>query len=148
VVELRRRGALPPIITVLIILGSLVATGLVVWFMFTTTRSAVNQPVLEVTEAYATGTAVTLAVRNVGSVDLADVGFAGNPQGACSPSGVTLTGCSVVAGSLAKGNSAVVRCTASAAPGDGDTCTLALQATNQQTGQTAGLPLSFKVVTP
>ena len=144
----RRRGGVPAIVTVLVVLASLVTAGLVAWFLFTTTRSAVLQPALEVTEAYATGTTVTLTVRNIGAADLVNPTVPGSPPGTCSPSGAQLTSCSIVAGNLNKGGSAVVRCTASAAPRDGDMCTLALQATNRQTSQTIALTLSFRVVTP
>jgi hypothetical protein len=147
VVELRRKG-ISSVAAVLIFLATVVAAAVVSMFMYTMTKSATSQAILEVTDAYATGTTVTLTVRNIGSVDLANIQFPGSPPGTCSPSGVTLTSCNVVAGSFAKGSSAVVRCTASAAPRDGDMCTLVLQATNQQTGQTTGLQLSFKVVAP
>jgi hypothetical protein len=54
----------------------------------------------------------------------------------------------MIAGNLMKGSSAVIRCTASATLTDGTLCTLPLQVTNQQTGQSTGLTLSFRVVTP
>jgi hypothetical protein len=129
-------------------MAAIVSAALVAWFIFTSTRSAVLQPALEVTEAYATGTTVTLTVRNIGAADLGSPTFPGSPPGTCSPSGAQLTSCSVVAGNLNKGGSVVVRCTASAPPRDGDMCTLALQAINQQTGQTTALTLNFRVVTP
>jgi hypothetical protein len=145
----RRRGALPPILVVLITIAAIVSATLVAWFMITTTSSAVKQPVLQVTEAYVTGTTtITLTARNIGVVDLVSPTFPGNPPGTCSPSGVQLTSCSVVAGNLDRGGSMVMRCTTSATPRDGDMCTLTLQATNQQTGQIAVLTLNFRVVRP
>jgi copper(I)-binding protein len=74
----RRRGGVPPIVTVLITISAVVAAGLVAWFLFTTTSGATKQPMLEVTSAYAlcsgTGTAtscyVYVTLRNVGTADV------------------------------------------------------------------------------
>jgi hypothetical protein len=89
----RRRGGVPPIVTVLITISAVVAAGLVAYFLFSTTSSATKQPMLEVTSAYAlcSGTscsAVHITVRNVGTanvtitgatLDVAGVSSAFNP---------------------------------------------------------------------
>jgi hypothetical protein len=80
----RRRGGVPPLVTVLITLSAIVAAGLVAWFLFTTTNSAVKTPLLEVTSAYAlcsssgttTSCTVYITLRNVGGTD---VTISGNP---------------------------------------------------------------------
>ena len=76
----RRRGGVPPLVTVLITLSAIVAAGLVAWFLFTTTNSAVKTPLLEVTSAYAlcgqTTCTVYITLRNVGGTD---VTISGNP---------------------------------------------------------------------
>ena len=140
----KRRGSLPPIIVALITMAAIVSAALITWFMFVSTRNATNRPILEVTDAYYVSGSIFLTISNIGAVDVENPTFLGT----CSPSGAQLTSCSVVAGNLNKGGSAVVRCATSAAPRDGDMCTLALQATNQQTSQTIALTLSFRVVTP
>ena len=71
----RRRGGIPPIVTVLITISAVVAAGLVAWFLFTTTSSATKTPMLEVTSAYAlcSGTscsAVHITVRNMGTANV------------------------------------------------------------------------------
>jgi hypothetical protein len=77
----RRRGGVPPIVTVLITISAVVAAGLVAWFLFTTTSGATKQPMLEVTGAYAlcSGTscsAVYVTVRNVGAANVTITGAA------------------------------------------------------------------------
>ena len=140
-----KRKGISPISAVLVLLATVVSAGVVAWFFFVSTRSATNQPLVEVTDAYATGTTVTLTVRNIGSVDLVNPSF---PQSGTCGASITLSSCSVAVGNLMRGSSAVIKCTASATPTDGTICTLPLQATNQQTGQPVGLTLSFRVVTP
>ena len=44
----RRRAALPPIVTVLIVIAAVVATGLVAWFLYTSTARAARTPMLSV----------------------------------------------------------------------------------------------------
>jgi P pilus assembly chaperone PapD len=74
----RRRGGVPPIVTVLITISAVVAAGLVAWFLFYTTSGATKQPMLEVTGAYAlcssTGTTtscyVYITLRNMGTANV------------------------------------------------------------------------------
>jgi hypothetical protein len=70
----RRRGGIPPIVTVLITISAVVAAGLVAYFLFSTTSSATKQSMLEVTSAYAicsgTSCAVSITLRNVGASDV------------------------------------------------------------------------------
>ena len=72
----RRFGGVPPIVTVLITIAAVVAASLVAWFMWTSTRGATQQVVLEVTGAYisVTGatTALTFTVKNVGALQIAN----------------------------------------------------------------------------
>jgi hypothetical protein len=71
----RRRGGIPPIVTVLITISAVVAAGLVAYFLFSTTSSATKQPMLEVTSAYAicpsaSSCTVYVTIRNVGTVNV------------------------------------------------------------------------------
>ena len=70
----RRRGGVPPLVTVLITISAVVAAGLVAYFLFSTTSGATKQPMLEVTSAYAlcSGTScnVYVTIRNVGTVNV------------------------------------------------------------------------------
>ncbi|MCC6065850.1 MAG: hypothetical protein LM576_07685, partial [Thermofilum sp.] len=66
----RRRGGIPPIVTVLITISAVVAAGLVAWFLFSTTSSATKQPMLEVTSAYGAGNTLTITIRNIGTQEV------------------------------------------------------------------------------
>ena len=69
----RRKGALPPILTALITIAAIVSAALVTWFMFTTTSSAVKQPVLQVTDAYylpGPTPSLYMTIRNLGTSDV------------------------------------------------------------------------------
>jgi len=68
---MRRKGGVPPIVTVLVTIASIVAASLVAWFLWTSTRTATSTPILEVTNAYYVGSGsswrITFTLRNVGS---------------------------------------------------------------------------------
>jgi hypothetical protein len=140
VVELRRKGALPPIITVLIILGSLVATGLVVWFMFTTTRSATSQPILDVADAYYVSGSIFFTARNIGPVDVAisRINVTCQSGGTASYSPPTPT-------QIPKGASQSISASASGTIDDGDLCVAQVTLSSPST---TSLTLSFRVVKP
>lgn len=85
VASMRRKGGVPPMVTVLVTIASIVAASLVAWFLFTTTRGAVSQPVFEVLSAYAIGTGTSRSLSIT-------VKYLSGPSGAAisSPS-LTLT---------------------------------------------------------
>lgn len=63
----RRKGGVPPIVTVLVTISAIVGASLVAWFLFASTRSATLTPVLDVSAAYITGSRqIRLLIRNVG----------------------------------------------------------------------------------
>jgi hypothetical protein len=134
----RRRGGVPPIVTVLITISAIVAAGLVAWFLFTTTSSAAKTPVLEVTGAYATGTTLKFTVRNVGSVAASSLSIA---AATCTSGGtLTLGGCNPA--TLNPGQSTVCTITGSSSFADGSSCTVELSYTNGRE------TLAFKVAVP
>jgi hypothetical protein len=134
----KRRGALPPIIVVLITMAAIVATALVAYFLFTTTRSAVTQPILEVTDAYAVGATLRFTVRNLGTV-----AASGLTVGAATcTSGGTLSPGACNPSPLNPGQSAVCTITGSSSFADGSSCTVELSYTGGRK------TLAFRVVVP
>jgi len=68
---MRRVGAIPPIVTVLITIAVVVASALVAWFMWTTTKSATGQLLLEATNAYTPdGQRIFFTINNIGTQDI------------------------------------------------------------------------------
>jgi len=68
----RRKGALPPIVTVLIVVAAIVATALVAWFLYASTARATRIAMISVVGAptlYADGK-LYLTVKNDGTADL------------------------------------------------------------------------------
>jgi FlaG/FlaF family flagellin (archaellin) len=134
----RRKGSLPPILVVLITMAAIVSAALVAWFMFTTTSSAVRQPVLEVTDAYYVAGNLFLTIRNIGSVDVtvSSISVTCQSGGTASYSGST---------PIPKGAAQSIRASASGTIRDGDLCVA--QVTLSSPSATS-LTLSFKVVAP
>uniref|UniRef100_A0A7J3X950 DUF4352 domain-containing protein n=1 Tax=Thermofilum pendens TaxID=2269 RepID=A0A7J3X950_THEPE len=71
----RRRAALPPIATVLIVIAAVVATGLVAWLLYSTTARAARTPIVSVVGVptlYASGDSTYLYVtlKNDGTAPL------------------------------------------------------------------------------
>jgi len=134
----RRRGGVPPIVTVLITISAVAAASLVAWFMWATTRSATNQPIIEVTEGYTDGSTVVFTLRNIGntqvSVGSVTVSCKGYPA-----SSVTCSGTVPAGGSLscrATGFSGTIN--------DGDSCVAQISFSSPSGGVSVG----FKVVRP
>ena len=134
----KRRGALPPIIVALITMAAIVSAALIAWFVFTTTKSATSRPILQVTDAYATGVTLRFTVRNLGSVTASNLmvvaasctsGGALMPQG-CNPD------------TLNPGQSAVCTIAGTVPFTDGSSCTVELShAGGRET-------VAFRVVVP
>jgi hypothetical protein len=93
----RRVGAIPPVVVVLITIAAVVASSLVAWFMWTTTKSATSQLLLEVTNAYTPdGQRIFFTLNNIGTQRLTITQVIGNctvggspsvgGTGACGPS--------------------------------------------------------------
>lgn len=137
----RRGGGVPGIVTVIITIASIAAAALVAYFMYTTTRSATSQPIIEVTSAYASGSNLALTIRNLGSVD------------------VTITDASIIIRDisctvqntnkqLAKGSSIVVSAScSSSALSDGDSGYVTLSGTTQN-NVGFSITIGFRVVVP
>ena len=133
----RRFGGVPPIVTVLITISAVVAASLVAWFMWTTTRSATNQPIIEVTGAFTDGSTVVFTLRNIGSVDAQVSGASVT----CKGTTATSTTCG---GSLPKGGSLACRASFGTTINDGDSCTVQVTFSSPSGGVSVG----FKVVKP
>ena len=137
----RRRGGIPPIVTVLITISAVVAAGLVAWFLFTTTNAAVKRPALEVVSAYYAGSMLKVTLRNVGAVTAKDL----------SVTAVTCTSASqrfnspVSVGDIGPGQNAVASISISGLK-DGDSCVM--DVTYGVSSTTSTESLAFKVVAP
>lgn len=85
----RRLGGIPPIVTVLITISAVVAASLVAWFMFISTRTATQTPIVEVTNAvYIGGTGsgawrISFTIRNISGASGATVSLGGTVQLFC-----------------------------------------------------------------
>ncbi len=137
----RRSGGVPGIVTVIITIASIAAAALVAYFMYTTTRSATSQPIIEVTSAYASGSNLALTVRNLGAVDVT-----------ITDTSITVKGVSCMAQNvnkqLAKGSSTVISATCdSSALSDGDSGYVTLSGTTQS-GMSFSVTLGFRVIVP
>ena len=152
----RRRGGVPPIVTVLITISAVVAASLVAWFMWSSTRAATLQPVFEVTSAYVSGTgpyAVSFVIRNVGaaqipssggSVTLDEISCETTPGGsvvAGTPAGCTFSAATQVASCRATFTSSI---------SDGSTCYARVRVTHTGSAgnPTSAATLTFKVAKP
>jgi len=115
--SMRRKGGVPPIVTVLVTIAAIVAAALVAYFIYTSTASATKQPVIDVSPLYVTGGTpatttwgpgvtcsssaacrLSITIRNVGSVTLSSVAVQVYLPGASSPTGLTsVTGATTLA---------------------------------------------------
>ncbi|MEM0093465.1 MAG: hypothetical protein QW753_03755 [Thermofilum sp.] len=143
---MRRRGGVPPMVTVLVTIASIVAASLVAWFLYAATQSAVQQPLVEVTAAYAMGSGtswrVSVNLRNVGSVDLSSV--AAWLEVPTSSSSFQLT-CTPT--TLNKGQSATCAGPVTAALSDGMSAVVTVQGTDPSDRQHR-IPLGVKLIVP
>jgi hypothetical protein len=151
----KRRGALPPILTALITIAAIVSAALVSWFMFTTTSSAVRQPVLQVTDAYyvagagGTGGNLFLTIRNLGAVDVTISSVTVSCASTGNPSFSTQPAYNPSTKALPRGGSLVVQIPVTSGKlSDGDSCNAVVTYTNTATGAQATDNLGFRVVVP
>ena len=83
----RRLGGIPPIVTVLITISAVVAASLVAWFMFVSTRTATQTPIVEVTNAVYIGSStswrISFTIRNISGASGATVNLGGTVQLFC-----------------------------------------------------------------
>ena len=121
---MRRAGGIPPIVTVLITIAAVVSAALVAWFFYASTRGATTTPVIEVTQAYASGNRLCFTVRNLGSTTLSGVTLnevrCGNKYNVGSPTymgkppyapGEAFTVCTSMSAPLSDGESCMVAIT-------------------------------------
>jgi len=143
----KRFGGVPPIVTALITISAVVAAGLVAWFLFATTSSAVRQPILEVTEAYAIGTTLRINVRNVGGAKAAGVRIL---SAVCTSGGPSYTFGSFVPSDIDPGQTASCTITGQSAFTDGTTCMVTIEYARGSSSAPSRdtITLSFKVVVP
>ncbi|RLE61107.1 MAG: hypothetical protein DRJ32_01845 [Thermoprotei archaeon] len=66
---MNRRGGVHPVVTALILIGSIISAGLVVWYFIYTTSLATKKAVLEVSGGcYVIDNTLYITVKNIGSI--------------------------------------------------------------------------------
>jgi len=135
--KMKRKG-ISSVSTILIYLATIVSAALVLFFLFTSTKSATNQPILEVSDAYYISGSIIFTIRNIGSVDVTIRSISVN----CQSGGTASYSTSV---SLPKGTSQSIRATASGTINDGDLC---IAQVTLSPSSTPSLTLNFRVITP
>ena len=148
----RRRGGVPPLVTVLITISAVVAAGLVAYFLFSTTSGATKQPMLEVTSAYAicatsgstTSCAVSITLRNVGASDVTISSAQLDVPGVTSTPAPCTTGSS---NTVPAGGSINIRCPNIGNVNDGAGAALLLAVTPTG-GSQVSLSIAFKIAKP
>ncbi len=67
---MNRKGGVPPIVVVLVVVAFLVSVALVGWYVITSTKSATTRTMLHVeTGSYIVGNTLYITIRNDGTVD-------------------------------------------------------------------------------
>jgi flagellar basal body-associated protein FliL len=138
--KMKRKG-ISSVSSILIYLATIVSAALVLFFFFTSTKSATNQPILDVTDAYylpGTTSYLIFTIRNIGSVDVTMSSISVN----CQRGGTATYSTSV---SLPKGTSQSIKATASGAINDGDLC---IAQVTLSSPASMSLTLSFRVIRP
>ncbi|WP_191118525.1 hypothetical protein [Infirmifilum uzonense] len=118
-------------------IASIVAAGLVTWFIFSSTYSATRQPVIDVSDAYLVGGTLYITFRNLGGADVSISSVSGNCQ-----SGGSFSWSSSTPLTLLKGGTNVVKATVTGNVNDGDLCTAQVVMGGNS------LAISFRVVKP
>ena len=115
--SMKRKGGVPPIVTVLVTIAAIVAAALVAYFIYTSTAAATKQPVIDVSPLYVTGGTptttswgpgvscssgtpcrISITIRNVGSVTLSSVAvYAWFPGASSATSLSSATGATTLA---------------------------------------------------
>jgi len=139
----RRKGALPPIIVVLITMAAIVSAALITWFMIVSTRSATNRPILEVTDAYylpssGTSGSIFLTISNIGAVNVT----VDRIEITCQSGGTARYTTST---RIPKGAAQSIKASVSGTINDGDLCTAQVFLLSPSS---TSLTLSFRVVKP
>jgi hypothetical protein len=145
----RRFGGIPPLVTVLITIAAVVAASLVAWFMWSSSKSATQQPILEVANAYVSGSGTTYTVsfviRNVGAVQISSVSLL---EITCDSGSGPVSGSSPSCTFSSTTQTASCRATFSASISDGATCYAQVSVTPSGASNPSAVMLTFKVAKP
>lgn len=143
---MKRRGGVPPVVTALVTIASIIATSLVAWFLFTATQSAVQQPLVEVIAAYAIGSGtswrISVNIRNIGSVDLSSVSATLEIPTSTNP---ILLSCTPA--TLARGQSISCSGSVTASLADGMSAVITVQGVDSSNRQQR-IPIGVKLTVP
>lgn len=135
--KMKRKG-ISSVSSILIYLATIVSAALVLFFFFTSTKSATNQPILDISDAYYISGSIIFTIRNIGSVDVTMSSISVN----CQRGGTATYSTSV---SLPKGTSQSIKATASGTINDGDLC---IAQVTLSSPASMSLTLSFRVIRP
>jgi len=134
----------PPFVVALLTIVIIAATVLVAWWFLALTRNVVNQPVLEVTDAYYVGGTLYVTIRNLGGYNVTVQSFSVKcPKGSVS---INLPAQEsekvIIAGTTKTFNGSATGLY------DGASCVAKLTIGNEATGKSQDVNLAFRVMVP
>jgi hypothetical protein len=139
----KRKGSVPPFLVALLTVVIIVAGVLVGWWYLALTRNVVNQPVLDITDAYYVGGTLYVTLRNLGGYNVTVNSFSVT----CPRAGqinMALTSVTIVAGTTKtfQSSGSVQNLY------DGASCVAKLTILNEATGKNQDVNLAFRVMVP
>jgi len=138
----KTRGSVPPFVVALITIAIIAAGVLVAWWYLALTRNALNQPVLDVVDAYYVGGKLYVTIRNLGGYNVTVNTFNVRCSGVTNPITMSTGTVKVPAGTTVTFNES--------ASGlyDGASCVAQLNIRNEATGKSQDVNLAFRVMVP
>jgi hypothetical protein len=140
----KRRGSVPPFVVALITIVIIAAAVLVSWWYFALTRNVLNQPVLDITDAYYVGNTLYVTLRNLGGYNVTVNTF----NALCPGINITMptgsTGVTIIAGATKtfQSSGSVQNLY------DGASCVAKLTITNWATNKQQDVNIPFRVTVP
>lgn len=130
---------MPPFVVALITIVIIAAAVLVSWWYFALTRNVLNQPVLDITDAYYVGNTLYITLRNLGGYNVTV-----NTFNALCP-GISIT---MSTGDILAGTTKVFSGSSGGKLYDGASCVAKLTITNWATNKQQDVNIPFRVTVP
>jgi hypothetical protein len=139
-----RKGSVPPFVVALITIVIIAAAVLVSWWYFALTRNVLNQPVLDITDAYYVGNTLYVTLRNLGGYNITVNSFNVLCSGQTNQITMTPTGVTIIAGATKtlQSSGSVQNLY------DGASCVAKLTITNWATNKQQDVNIPFRVTVP
>uniref|UniRef100_A0A7C1CEH4 Type IV pilin n=1 Tax=Thermofilum adornatum TaxID=1365176 RepID=A0A7C1CEH4_9CREN len=136
----KRKGSVPPFVVALITIVIIAAAVLVSWWYFALTRNVLNQPVLDITDAYYVSPNLYITIRNLGGYNVTVNTF----SVLCSGSQISMQTGFIPAGTTKTFQNS------GPASGlyDGESCVAKLTITNWATNKQQDVNIPFRVTVP